>query len=411
MKGTKIFLVLILLAMVFSPLASSEVLVDHVENFLGVSLKIPVSWEEKSFTRGQTAFFPTPVEGNFVMVTLLGPQNEDDSSVDLDFSLSDWLWATHEKIKDLSYHSTKLSGLPAYELEFTLSEEKIFHVHMFFTSANEKIYMIRYQSLEENFDEYDNLFRHEIVPSFRILVIQTSEEKYGFHEVPEYGFSFYYPSSWRVVLKNEIERAMPVYLDPNPANNLYLASTAQESSLNVQRMAYSEGIVTGKVVSTDIQPDPYSILEVVIFDIGYRYEPADLIEGFVHSIRTGAKKELNGFQHLRMLPIEIGGHLAMEYVYTYEDEGREYKEAVLKRSRKLADLWSIRFYSKELYRNLAIAYSDFYKLRQKKTIYVAQYITFANDRVYQILFAGPEKSFSKHIKEVERLLKHFRFRS
>jgi len=352
-------------------LQSENLLIDHVEESLGVSLKIPYAWNEKSFIRGKTKFFPTPTLGSFLMVNLMEPENDDYSTVDLELALHDLMHLSDadQKIKNFEFHKTTLSGLPAYDVAYVIERDKRFRIRMFFTSANEKIYMIQYQSLEENFEEYEKLFVEKIVPSFKVQVVTQPELRYQFYELPEFGFAFYCPASWRIVQTDYSRSPMPIYTDPNSGTQLYYSSSSgEEVKKAIRKNVQTEGVFIGSQDPIFIVADPESYLIVTVIGLSYRYEPADAIEGYFKGFRDKAKK-LEGFRHLREFPIEIDGHLTMEYSYSYR-ETKNGKETVY---------------------------------------YVTNYISYENERLYHIRFAAPEESFSKHIKEVERLVKYFKF--
>jgi hypothetical protein len=352
-------------------LQSENLLIDHVEESLGISLKIPYAWNEKAFIRGKTKFFPTPTLGSFLMVNLMEPQDDNYSTVDLEFALHDLMQLSIEdqKIKDFEFHKTTLSGLPAYDVTYTIEKEKRFRIRMFFTSANEKIYMIQYQSLEENFDEYEKYFVEKIVPSFKIQVITQPELRYQSYELPEFGFSFYCPASWRIVQTDYSRSPMPIYTDLNTGTqHYYSSSSGEEIRREIRKNVHTEGVFIGSQDPVLIVVDPKSYLIITVIGLSYRYEAADAIEGYFKGFRNKAKK-LEGFRHLREFPIEIDGNLTMEYAYSYKEK----------------------------------------EDGEEKVYYVTNYISYANERLYHIRFAAPDENYSRHIKEVERLVKYFKF--
>jgi hypothetical protein len=274
-----------------------------------------------------------------------------------------------QKISDFEFHKTTLSELPAYDVTYVIEREKRFRTRVFFTAANEKIYILRYQSINENFKEYEKLFVEKIVPSFKIQVISQPEMRYQFYELPEFGFSFYCPSSWRIVRTNYARTPMPVYADLNTGTQIHLSSSSgEEIKRTIQRSIHGEGTFLGSQDPVFIAADPESYLVITVVGLSHRYEPADAIESYFKGFRSKAK-ELADYRHLREFPIKIDGNLAMEYAYSYQAKEDD----------------------------------------QEKTYYVNNYITYANERLYHIRYSSPEEKFSKHVKEVERLVKYFRF--
>jgi len=350
---------------------AGENLVEHRSQSLGVRLKLPQDWIEKSFVRGQTEFFPASIEGVFLMIGVIPSEKNDLSSADLEFFMHDFIFMSEEekKMSDFHYQKMTLSGLPAYEVDYVLQEDKKFRVKVFFCSANDKIYMIRYQALYSLFGEYQKLVNEEIVPSFAIETILKSEERYELYEMPELGFRFYYPAAWRLIRMNISIPKLPVFADPNTGHNVFL-STQEAGRMRkiLQRERYSSGLVLSSNEPVLLAPAPDARLVVNVLELAYRVEPADIIEGYEKSIRQKAK-ELDGFESPREFPITIDGQLAMEYSYVYFDKS------------------------------------------EKRKIRVTHYITYANERLYHIQYAAANENYSKHIKEVERLLKHFKFNS
>jgi hypothetical protein len=162
---------------------------------------------------------------------------------------------------------------------------------------------------------------------------------------------------------------MPIYTDLNTgAQHYYSSSSGEEIRKEIRKSVHTEGVFIGSQDPVLIVADPKSYLIVTVTSLSYRYEAADAIEGYFKGFRDKAKK-LEGFQHLREFPIKIDGNLTMEYTYSYKEkeDGNE------------------------------------------KVYYVTNYISYANERLYHIRFAAPEESYSRHIKEVERLVKYFKF--
>lgn len=368
------FLFLFLIISFHPGFADEMILIDHSEENLGISLKIPYEWARKAFVRGKAEFIPTPTEGSFIEISLFEPDPKDFSSVDLEFFLYDLMNLSDEeqKIKEFQFHKTELSGLPAYDVSYNVEREKNFKIRMFFASVNEKIYIIRYQALEENYQEYETLFATKIVPSFKISVITQTEARYQFFESPEFGFSFYYPASWRVVRTAYSRRPMPIYSDPNSGTvSPFSSSTSsEEMRRKMRRHLQNEGAVIGSEIPVMIAPDPDSFVTVTVVGFAYRYDPADIIKGYVNGIMKQAKK-LNGYEHLRDFGSQIDKNLAMEYTYRYQEE----------------------------------------KDGKKQIYYTTHYVTYANERLYQIQFMAKDENYSKYVKEVDRLVKYFRFRS
>jgi hypothetical protein len=364
------FLLFVLLQLFLCfPGYTDENAVEHRSESLGVRFKLPQNWIEKSFVRGQTEFFPAPIEGVFLMVSVIHPEKDDLSSADLEFFMHDFIFMSEEekKMSDFHYRKITLSGLPAYEVEYSLQEEKKFRVKIFFCSANEKIYMIRYQTVYSLFGEYQKLVDEEIIPSFTVETILKTEARYQLYEMPEFGFQFYYPAAWRLIQMNISIPKMPVFADPNTGSNVFLSTQEADRMRKIlQQERYSTGLVLSNNEPLLLAPDPDARLVVNVLELAYRVEPADIIENYEKGIRQKAK-ELEGFENSREFPITIDGQLAMEYSYVYFDAS------------------------------------------EKRKIRITHYITYANERLYHIQYAATDENYSKHIKEVERLLKYFKF--
>lgn len=347
------------------------VLVDHSAKDLGVSLQIPSQGAQKIITRGKSEFVPMPTGESFIEIGLFEPDPKDPSSVDLEFFLYDLMNDETQKIQGVEYHKTQLSGLPAYDVSYEVAREKTHKIRMFFASANGKIYILRYEALKENFEEYKDVFASRIVPSFKISAVVQPEVQYQFFESSQFGFSFYYPASWRLVQTAHSGKSVPVYSDPNSGavSSFSSDSSSEETKRGLRQRLQSEGVVIGSEIPVTIAPEPGSFITVTVVGFAYKYDPADVIKGYVNGIMKQAKK-LNGYEHLRDFASQIDQNLAMEYTYRYREK----------------------------------------KNGEESVYYTTHYVTYANDRLYQIQFSAREESYSKYIKEVERLIKYFKFR-
>lgn len=346
--------------------------VEHVDERFGVSIKVPSQWNQKAFELPGREIFPILSKDSFLIVSVEDPVDNDYSNVDLEFYMADLLYLSKKepKIKDFEYHKTTLSGLSAYDVKYTLEEEKPFKVRRVFASSNEKLYEISYESSKENFAEFEDLFIHQVISSVKIAVMPDLAVRYQICEVPEFGFSFHYPAHWRLIRTNRSIKPVPLYRGAETGVGDFLSST-EGIGRSIRQEAQSEGIFLEQNEPVVIAPDPDSLVAVYVFGLSIVPPyPADAIEGYVKNLREKAKK-LEGYTYYRMFPSVIDGNLAMEFSYSYQE-----KEDGL-----------------------------------EKKFYVNNYVTYVNQRVYHIQYQVPDQNSSKYVKGVDQLIKSFQFRS